>query len=549
MKKIQVLDCTLRDGGRVIECNFKDDMIRNIAGRLSDSNIDMVEMGFVRDETKTEYKGDSTFFTAVSQIAPFLSESKEKNTCYTAFIDYGMYDFSRLEPNTGSSVDGIRVGFTKKDYKEQKEDIWNCLRIVKEKGYKLMIQGVNSLAYSDLEFLELIQAVNDVRPYSFGIVDTYGAMYMEDARRLFDLADHNLAMQTAIDVHLHNNFQMAFAIAQDLIQTVKNDRKIIIDTTLEGMGKCAGNLNTELLIDYLNRIRFGNYGIDTVLDMIDDYILPIRRKVSWGYSVPAFIAGIYRAHPNNVIWMTEKNMEMKEIRHVMASVDEEVRQRYDYDNLEKTYIQYIANRVDDSGTIKNLQRVVGGREVLILAPGNSLVTYRNEIHEYVKANQPFVISVNHIAQDLSAFCFAGYKKRYDMLKTDSVSFILPSNIKRREERKNEYIVNYEDLLDSGYKLFDNSTMMLLNLLERIGTEKITIAGFDGFSRDKDTNFVNLSFDNEKHVDDFEAINEELMQRVKRYRKKVKGRIDVQFLTPGMYSEKSILEKKNDPYSV
>lgn len=539
MKNILVLDCTLRDGGRVIDCNFRDASIKNISRRLVDAHIDMVEMGFIRDEGLVKYTGDSTFFTSPGQIRPFIPENRNKETSYTAFIDYGMYDFSKLERCTGESVDGIRVGFTKKDYKIHKQDLVECFYAVKEKGYKLFVQGVNTPAYSDIEFLELIQVVNQVKPYSFGIVDTYGSMYIENARRIFDLIQYNLNFKTCIDIHLHNNFQLAFAIAQELIRMVDGERRVIIDATLEGMGKCAGNLNTELLVDYLNRMKNGDYEIDTILDIIDDYIQPIRRKQEWGYTVPAFLAGVYKAHPNNVIWMTEKNMEMKEIRHVMANLDGEARTRYDYDNIERTYIRYIANKIDDSETLTKLQKMIGNKEVLVMAPGYSLVKYRDRINDYIENNHPFIISVNYVF-DEDHYCFVGYKKRYEAVKAETGRFIIPSTIKKMAETATEYVVNYESILDLGHRLFDNSTMMLLNLLKKLGTKEITIAGFDGFYKNQEQNFVDLSFDSTKHLNDYDAINEEITKMTREYKKRVEGQILVQFLTPSIYSEKSIL---------
>ncbi len=540
MKKIQVLDCTLRDGGRIMDCKFRDEVIKNISQNLGDAHIDVIEMGFIRDAKCVEYTGDSTFFTSVSQIEAFIPKGRNKETSYTAFIDYGMYDFQNLEPCFGQSVDGIRVGFTRNNYKQNKHELWECFRIVKERGYKLFVQGVNTPAYPDIEFLELIQAVNEIKPYGFGIVDTYGSMYMEDAKRVFDLAQHNLNSQICIDVHLHNNFQLAFAIAQEIVRRADGNRKIMIDATLEGMGKCAGNLNTELLIDYLNRMENGDYDTDLILDIIDDYIQPIRRKIEWGYTVPAFIAGIYRAHPNNVIWMTEKNMEMKEIRHVMANIEEGKRERYDYDNIERTYIRYIANKIDDSETIMKLKEMIGDKEALVLAPGYNLVKYRKGIDDYIEENHPFIISVNYVF-DKDSYCFAGYKKRYEAIKTETDRFIIPSTVKKSARTGTEHIVNYESILDLGYRLFDNSTMMLLNLLKKLDVKEITIAGFDGFYKDQDHHFVDFSFDGTRHMDNYDAINEEITKMVREYKERVKGQINVRFLTPSIYNEESILE--------
>ena len=129
MKNISILDCTLRDGGRVINCEFSDDEIRDISRRLSDSNIDIVEVGFLRDSKKVHFEGNSTFFTDVNQIAPYLDKSSG-NCMYVAFIDYGMFDFDTLGQCDGTSVDGIRVGFTKKDYYSSRDDIIRCLNIV-----------------------------------------------------------------------------------------------------------------------------------------------------------------------------------------------------------------------------------------------------------------------------------------------------------------------------------------------------------------------------------------------------------------------------------
>ena len=56
MKNVRVLDCTLRDGGRIIDCAFPDAEIREISSRLANAKIDIIEVGFLRDNRKTTYK-------------------------------------------------------------------------------------------------------------------------------------------------------------------------------------------------------------------------------------------------------------------------------------------------------------------------------------------------------------------------------------------------------------------------------------------------------------------------------------------------------------
>lgn len=73
MKNISILDCTLRDGGRVINCEFSDDEIRDISRRLSDSNIDIVEVGFLRDSKKVHFEGNSTFLQTLTRLLRILT--------------------------------------------------------------------------------------------------------------------------------------------------------------------------------------------------------------------------------------------------------------------------------------------------------------------------------------------------------------------------------------------------------------------------------------------------------------------------------------------
>ena len=97
--------------------------IKNISEKLADAGIDIIEMGFLRDGRDVEYLGDTTFFTEVHQITPFL-DNKKQNVLYTAFIDYGMCNIDNLDSYDGTSIDAIRLGFTKKNYDENNRRIF-----------------------------------------------------------------------------------------------------------------------------------------------------------------------------------------------------------------------------------------------------------------------------------------------------------------------------------------------------------------------------------------------------------------------------------------
>lgn len=341
MKKVQILDCTLRDGGRIIDCKFDDSTITNMSKDLILAGIDIVEIGFLRDSAIVKYNGNSTFFNDVAQMKKFIPKNR-RNTKFVAFVDFEMYNFEELDTCDGTSVTGIRVGFTKNQFKNKYKQVVDVLLKVKNKGYDLYIQGVNSLEYTDYELKKLIDVVNEIHPYSFGIVDTYGAMFLEDMIHFYKVVNDNLNEDIAIDIHSHNNMQLSFAFAQEIIRISEGKRDIILDSTLEGMGKCAGNLNTELVVDYLIRKKCYNYDMDKILDAIDRYLVPLKNKNAWGYSIPSLMAGIYQAHPNNVIYLTENyKLNSKDYKYILSQIDKEKRYRYDYDNIHKVYNNYI----------------------------------------------------------------------------------------------------------------------------------------------------------------------------------------------------------------
>lgn len=536
MKNIKVLDCTLRDGGRIINCEFKDSDILNMANDLTEANIDIIEMGFLRSRSLVSYHNNSTFFTEISQITPFIPENR-KNTMYVAFIDFDMYDFSILEKCDGSSVTGIRVGFTKKQFDNQLDEIKEALLKVKKQGYKLFIQAVNALAYSDREMLDLVDLVNEIHPYSYGIVDTYGAMYLDDIVRLYNLVDHNLDKDICIDIHSHNNFQLSFAFAQEIIRLSADTRNVILDATLDGMGKCAGNLNTELIVDYLNRKKQYNYDFDKILDVIDEYIYLIKKEKQWGYSIPAFMAGIYKSHPNNVIYLTEKfRLNTKDIKNIISMIDEDVRQRYDYDNIEKIYIDYNHGNSDSIKNMELLKEKFVDKKVLLLVPGNSLVEEKKKIDTFVRKEEPVIISVNFESIYNDSYVFWGNSRRYHSNEHTGLckNEIICSNVVK--DNSEQCLVDYNLLINRGYKFFDNSTMMALNLLKKLRPREIYIAGFDGFSKDKANNFVDESFADRRYVEEFDFINQELEKMTKEYYLSVKDIIKISFLTRSRFEK-------------
>ena len=111
MSKIQVLDCTLRDGGYCNNCRFGFDNERKIVHGLVEANIDIIECGFLMNTV--DYDKDVTKFTSLDEVAKIIPQNKEGKT-FVMLTDYGKYRPEDLPEYDGTSVDGLRVAFHKK---------------------------------------------------------------------------------------------------------------------------------------------------------------------------------------------------------------------------------------------------------------------------------------------------------------------------------------------------------------------------------------------------------------------------------------------------
>lgn len=339
---IEVLDCTLRDGGYLIDAKFGDDVIKGIIEKLYKAGIDVIECGFLNDEPHQE---GTTIFNCVEEIIKYLPErrlNKEYDTSFVVLADCSRYKAENLKVYDGKSIDGIRECF----FKHEVEEAFQLAKVMKEKGYKVYIQPVDILGYTDLEILKLVERTNELSPYAFSIVDTFGSMFKEDLIRVFSLINNNLCKNIKMGFHSHNNMQLSFALCQEFAELNLGNRDIVIDSTICGMGRGAGNANTELVTNYLNRKFNANYNLNKILELIDIYMPNFDKMCSWGYSVPYFIAGLHNSHVYNISYLLDKqSIKAKDIHKIIKKLEPKIRKKYDYDNLEKLYIEHLSEDI------------------------------------------------------------------------------------------------------------------------------------------------------------------------------------------------------------
>lgn len=533
MNHAKLLDCTLRDGAYLIDKKFGDASINGIINGLLNTGIDLIEIGFLQNEGFGEGK---TVFKNSKNAEKYVPENKN-GTLFTVLADYSRYSVENLDEYTGKSFDAVRACF----FKKERYDVIDFCKEIKRKGYKIFIQPVDILGYSDIELIEFIEMINTLEPYCLSIVDTFGSMYVEDLRRVYEIINHNLIPNCKIGFHSHNNMQMSSALSQEFLRMTFGKRNVVVDATISGMGRGAGNTPTELIVQYMVSKLGYNYDIDALLDVIDEYMDNIRSRCSWGYSTNYFIAGAYGAHVNNIAYLSKKNsIRYKDIRYILNKVGAIPRKRYDYDLLEKTYVDYLNSEIDDSKALEYLKNIFQNRNVVMIAPGRTAKTCCNDIKRYIEENNALVISVNFMYDSVKTdYMYFSNVKRYqywsNVPETKSINKILTSNV-TLNPRENEYVVSFTKLVKCGWEHMDNSAILLLRLLDGLNVKSIAIAGLDGFEYNlKNTdNYVSPEMELANINDASKLLNKEISEMLKDFMETKTGDENVIFITPSRF---------------
>ena len=476
---IQVLDCTLRDGGYVNNWNFGQQSIHFILSKLQQSHIDIIECGYLNASRPTT--NDSTQFSSFEQLARFLPKQRHGEQ-YVAMIDYGHFPIEALPCKKENTLDGIRICFHKKNW----HDAITFAKQVSDKGYLVFLQPMVINSYSDSELLDLIDAANTLMPFALYFADSFGVLRRNDVFRLFFLLDRNLDPSICIGYHAHNNLQLAYSNAQALLDNYTK-RSLIIDCSVFGMGRGAGNLNTELFVDYLNTTFDTNYHILPLLQIVDEELSRIYAKTYWGYSLPFYLSSVNYCHPNYARYLSEKNtLSIQSINRLLSRIPQEQKSIYSADLIESLYLQYQNTRIDDSGAKQQLKERIADRTILLLAPGSSIKKQRSSIQKFIQEHEPVTISINTYIEDFpNDFIFFGNQKRFENQMENhavSIPLLISSNIQSPASQlpPNSLCFNYENLIVDDDLLPDASGPMLIRLLASLGIAEVSFAGADGY---------------------------------------------------------------------
>ncbi|MBN1412678.1 MAG: aldolase catalytic domain-containing protein [Spirochaetales bacterium] len=290
--EIKILDCTIRDGGLMNDHNFDDRFVKSVYKACVDAGIDYMELGYkASKKIFSPTKMGKWKFCDEEEIRKIVGEN-DNPLKLTAMADAERTDYHiDILNKTDSVLDMIRVA----TYIHQIPTAIDIIKDATDKGYETT---VNLMAISTVQEKELDAALQLLATTPVGtiyLVDSFGSLYHEEiqalTRKYRDFAE---PYGINIGIHAHNNQQLAYA--NTVVALIEGAN--MLDGTIDGLGRGAGNCPLELLLGFLHNPKFH---LRPIIKCLQETIRPIKEKLKWGYELPYMITGQLNLHPRSAM--------------------------------------------------------------------------------------------------------------------------------------------------------------------------------------------------------------------------------------------------------
>lgn len=382
------LDCTLRDGGYINDWAFSLAFAKALYKACSEAGIDFVEAGFIDPGAD----GSSPWTHLLPETLQALRSAHPGGAGIAALLNFGSARSIDVPPRSADTVDMIRVACHQKDAAEAA----GLAAELGRKGYVTTVNFMGISNYSNQEILRLVDLMNlhaDDIAY-FYVADSYGSLLPSRTREIFTTL--RFGTSARLGFHPHNNLQLAFANALEALECGIE----IVDGSVFGMGRGAGNLFTDAVIAYFEQIDPERFNVKPLLQFADIHMAALRETWEWGYSLPQLLAGLLKCHPNYPTdLLREKSYTADAIYTMLKTLQPAERASIPKGRIEGLKRDYLLQRsatVTDHGleALETLKEQHAG-EVLIVCGGGSVAKESDAIRGYIARKNPLIVMVNH----------------------------------------------------------------------------------------------------------------------------------------------------------
>ena len=289
---IKILDCTIRDGGLINDHKFEEGFVKAVYDTLVAAGVDYMEIGYKASKRIYAPNAFGPWKHCDEDALRRIVGENPTGLKLSAMADAERCDYKTdILPKKDSVLDMIRVAC----YINQIPLAVDMVNDAHQKGYETVMQLMAISVVQEHELSEALETLVRTPVSAIYVVDSFGALYSEQVRDLtLTLMEAVKGSGKEVGIHAHNNQQLAYAnTVEALIMGASR-----LDATIHGMGWGAGNCPLELLLGFLHNPKFR---VRPVLQCIQEFLLPVRKKLDWGYSIPYMITGQLNQHPRAAI--------------------------------------------------------------------------------------------------------------------------------------------------------------------------------------------------------------------------------------------------------
>ena len=490
-----VLDCTFRDGGYYNSWDFSAEIVDAYLEAIAESKVDFVELGF-RNFAQPGFFGAFAYTTD-----EFLNSLKlPEGPVYGVMIDAKIILESRLSTRdaisalfnkrTESKIGLVRIAAHFSEAARCKE----MIDVLKEYGYQVgfnLMQAGGKPSELIVACAEEISSWRNVDVLYFA--DSLGNMDRTEVERVYESIVKGWS--GPVGIHAHNNMSRALdntLFANELGVTW-------LDSTITGMGRGAGNAQTERLLTVLNATN-KDYSLNSVYALVIRHFELMQKQYGWGSNLLYFIGATNDVHPTY-------------IQNLLSSTHfgtEELVGALDYLSRLEDASSYkgelLTSAVEMGGAkpqISGSDDVAGlfdGKNVLLVTNAPSVKNYSCAIEKYICKVDPVVIAINSnvpINEHLIDYYIISHNSKYLSQSESYLNIKKPIILPKCRFSSSELdvmsdleIIDYGLMLEEGCLVSKNrfakiphdiTVAYALALLMRSRIKTISVVGFDGYS--------------------------------------------------------------------
>ncbi|WEF13406.1 aldolase catalytic domain-containing protein [Pectobacterium actinidiae] len=386
---MKILDCTLRDGGYYNKWDFNFDVVNAYLEAVAAAKVDYVELG-LRNFPQEGFLGPFAYTTESLINRLTLPEGPVYGVMIDAktILSSGMSVEEAVDKlfveKSESKLSLVRVAahFHEVEHSEP------IVKALKNKGYIVGYNLMQSGGKADDIIADKARQAVD-----WGCVD---ALYFADSLGNMDTKEVNRIIKALrthwkgeLGIHTHNNM----AKALDNTLAAYESGVTWLDVTVTGMGRGAGNAQTENLLAVLSKTE-SPYQASPIYDLVVRYFDKMQKEYGWGSNFLYFIGAQNDVHPTYVQnLLSDERYGPDEIVGAIEYLSNAKASSYNGKVLEQALKLNDQIDIEEDGSNELIGRF-DNREVLIIGGGESVLKYKNGILGYISEHNPIVLSIN-----------------------------------------------------------------------------------------------------------------------------------------------------------